>query len=202
MESISNEKDKGNTKKKLLEALASIVETEGFEKIGVNVIATKAGVSKVLIYRYFGSVDNMIIEYLSENNFWANFSVELPKNDNIRDFIKQMFRNQIAGLRQSIVMRRIQRWELTVNNTVIEKLRLKRESKAITLITVISQLTNHDQEEVAALATIMSTSLTYLSFYSETSPIYNGIDLHNDRGWEQIAKGVDLIIDMWFDYKK
>lgn len=68
MEGVNNEKDRDFTTKRLLDAVGEIIIKDGFDKVGVNAIASKAGVSKVLIYRYFGSVDNMIVEYLSQDD--------------------------------------------------------------------------------------------------------------------------------------
>ena len=79
---------------------------------------------------------------------------------------------------------------------------MRRESKGITLITVVSQLAQYPQEDVAALATILSASITYLTMLCEHCPMYNGIDLQSEKGWSQIAKGVDLLIDAWYDSHK
>lgn len=202
MEIANKEKDKEYTKQKLLTAVGIVIDREGFEKVGVNAVANEAKVSKILIYRYFGSLDDLIIEYLSVNDFWISFSIDLPKDDNLKEFLKTMFRKQISQLRSNKLMGRLHRWELSANNSVIEKLRLKRESKGITLITIISQLAQYPQEDVAALATILSASITYLTMLSEHCPMYNGIDLQSEKGWIQIAKGVDLLIDAWYDHKK
>ena len=198
MEKSSNEKDRSNTKQKLLKALESIIRDDGFEKLGVNAISAKAGVSKILIYRYFGSVDEMILEFLAQKDFWINFSIDLPNGGDLKKFIKKMFRDQIAQLRNDQIMQRLHRWELSTNNSTMDKLRLKRESKGVTLVTIISQLSKHPQEEVAALATIMSASISYLVLLSENCAIYNGIDIQSDKGWEQISVGMDLLIDKWY----
>lgn len=199
MENINNEKDRDFTTKRLLDAVGEIIIKDGFDKVGVNAIASKAGVSKVLIYRYFGSVDNMIVEYLSQDDFWVNFSVDFPKNENLKEFIKKMFRDQIYQLRNSKLAQELYRWELTSHNSVIEKLRLKREAKGVTLITIVSQLSNHPHEEVASIATLLSAAISYLILLSNNCPTYNGIDLQNDKGWEQIACGIDLLVDKWYN---
>lgn len=199
IESINNEKDRESTEKKLLEAVGEIIIKYGFDKVGVNAIASKAGVSKVLIYRYFGSIDNIIVEYLSQNDFWLSFSVDFPKDKNLKGFIKKMFRDQIIQLRSSKLEQELYRWELTNHNGVIEKLRLKREAKGITLITIISQLAKHPQEEVAAIATLLSAAISYLVLLSDNCSMYNGIDLQSDKGWDQLAFGIDLLVDKWYD---
>lgn len=202
MESFNNEKDRESTIKKLLEAIGEIIIKDGFEKVGVNAIASRAGVSKVLIYRYFGSVDNMIVEYLSQNDFWINFSVDFPKDENLKEFIKKMFQDQIYQLRTNKIVRQLYRWELTTdsrNNNIIEKLRLKREAKGITLITIVSQLTRHSQEEVAAIATLLSASISYLVLLSDSCSMYNGIDLQSDKGWNQLICSINWLVDKWYD---
>ena len=57
-------KNREQTEEKILEAVGSIIENQGFEKVGINAIATEAGVSKMLIYRYFGGVEELIAQYL------------------------------------------------------------------------------------------------------------------------------------------
>ena len=57
-------KDKELTQEKILEAVDSIIVNDGFERVGVNAIAQNAGVSKMLIYRYFGGLDELIAQYL------------------------------------------------------------------------------------------------------------------------------------------
>lgn len=202
MKEYNIEKDKENTKKRLLNALGNIIDRNGFDKIGVNAVANEAKVSKVLIYRYFGSLDNMVIDYLSENRFWDNFSINLPKDENLKEFLKSIFHKQIAQLKQNTQIAKIYKWELLEQNTVIEKFRLKREARNMTLITLMSQLTNHPQDKLAALATIINSSITYLILLSQNCPIYNGIDLQDEKGWKQISEGIDLLIDAWFDSTK
>ena len=46
------EKDRETTEKRLLTAVGEIVEESGLESLGINAVAQRAGVSKMLIYRY------------------------------------------------------------------------------------------------------------------------------------------------------
>ena len=125
--------------------------------------------------------------------------VYLPTHGQFKEFIKKMFRDQIYQLRNSKLAQELYRWELTSHNSVIEKLRLKREAKGVTLITIVSQLSNHPHEEVASIATLLSAAISYLILLSNNCPTYNGIDLQNDKGWEQIAYGIDLLVDKWYN---
>ncbi|MEG0647254.1 MAG: TetR/AcrR family transcriptional regulator, partial [Bacteroides sp.] len=50
------ERDREATEKRLIDTIGQMVAEQGFEKIGINAVAAQSGVSKILIYRYFGSV--------------------------------------------------------------------------------------------------------------------------------------------------
>ena len=52
--SIIGERDREATEKRLLDTIGKMIAEDGFEKIGINAIATQSSVSKILIYRYFG----------------------------------------------------------------------------------------------------------------------------------------------------
>ena len=190
-------KDRELTEKRILEAVGNIIENDGFEKTGVNAIAQRAGVSKMLIYRYFGGIDELIAQYLLRKDYWANTDTGIIKVSDIGGSLKRLFREQIMRLRSDITLKRLCRWELTTENENIRRLREKREQNGCNLIKVISRLTGSQNSEVASLASIISASISYLVLMEEQSPIYNGIDLQSDKGWEQIVKGIDLIIDLW-----
>ena len=54
------------TEKRLLEAVSRVIEDEGFTKIGINRIARQAQCDKVLIYRYFGGLDGLLVAWAKQ----------------------------------------------------------------------------------------------------------------------------------------
>lgn len=190
-------KSREQTESKILEAVASIVESDGFEKLGINTIALKANVSKMLIYRYFGGLEELVARFIMQKDYWANTDTLILNPHSVGDSIKSMFRNQIEQLRNDVTLRRLCRWELSCHNASIDQLRDKREENGCNLIKVVSRLTGCSNSEVASLASILSASISYLTLIEEQCPTYNGISLQTDKGWEQIAQGVDMIVDLW-----
>jgi AcrR family transcriptional regulator len=71
-------KNRQATELTLIKAVDDIIEENGFEGLGINAIAAKAKVSKMLIYRYFNSLDGLIAAYIRQNDYWINFNEELP----------------------------------------------------------------------------------------------------------------------------
>jgi len=196
---IRIEKDRATTEKRLLETIGKMIAEKGFEKIGINAVAAQSGVSKILIYRYFGSVEGLMAAYIRHYDFWINFPLQTPRREELADFLKKMFRLQMEQLHNDPILKRLSRWELSSKNAMIDELCRQREKTGLQLIEVVSKLTNRSQKEVAALATIISASITYLVMLEDFSPEYNGIPLNKNDGREQIYNGIDVIIDQWLE---
>lgn len=65
-------KNRANTEQKLIKAVDHIVNARGFKGLGVNKVAKQAGVSKILIYRYFGTFERLLKCCVYEKDFWTN----------------------------------------------------------------------------------------------------------------------------------
>lgn len=190
-------KNRHATEQTLIKAVNDIIEESGFEGLGINAVAAKAKVSKMLIYRYFGSLDGLIVAYIQQNDYWINFNEQLPDKEHIGEFIKQVYKRQIVELRKSYTMKRLYRWELSTDNKIVRELREKRENKGIMLVEAIGKLTQHPQRETAAIASIVSAAISYLALLEENCPIYNGLKLQEESGWKQLEEGINILVDLW-----
>ncbi len=196
--SIAGERDREATEKRLLDTIGKMIAEGGFEKIGINAIATQASVSKILIYRYFGSVEGLMAAYIRQHDFWLNFPLECPNREKLPSFIKKIFQGQIEQLRNNPTLKRLYRWELSSNNDMIVKLREQREKIGVDLVTKVSELSGHPQQEIAVMATLLTASITYLVMLEDFCPVYNGIPLNENAGWDQINEGIENLINKTF----
>lgn len=190
-------KNRELTEKKIIDAVERIIENQGFEKLGINAVASEAGVSKMLIYRYFGGLYELLAHYLMQKDYWANTDTTILEQANVGESIKNMFRKQIKQMRNDIMLKRLCRWELTADNDNIRTLQDRRERNGRDLIQMVARLTGCSNAEVASLATILSASISYLVLMEEQTSTYNGIDLQSEEGWKQIMDGIGLMIDLW-----
>lgn len=72
------------TQKRIQEAALALLHREGFEAWGVNRIAREAGIDKVLLYRYFGSLEGLLQKIVDETSFW-------PVPDDLPDHSAEAF---------------------------------------------------------------------------------------------------------------
>lgn len=195
------ERDREGTEKRLLDTIGIMVAENGFEKIGINAVAARSGVSKILIYRYFGSVEGLMAAYIRQHDFWINFPGTTPNREQLPGFLKEMFRQQIEQLRSDPTLRRLHRWELSSGNEIIVKLREQREQMGVNRIKQVCALTRYPEKEMAVMASVLTASITYLVMLEEFCPVYNGITINQDSGWEQMSQGINSLIDKIFDHE-
>ncbi|SFF41443.1 TetR/AcrR family transcriptional regulator, partial [Spirosoma endophyticum] len=69
-----NKRDRAATTQRILQALGQVLDEEGLVGVRINRIAEKAAVSKVLIYRYFGSIEGLLDYYLQQGGVLPQFS--------------------------------------------------------------------------------------------------------------------------------
>lgn len=184
------------TEQRLLSAIQELIEESGFEKLGINAVASKAGVSKMLIYRYFGSLDGLVAAYIEQYVFGIILS-RIYRIGGIGEFYKRDVSLSIACSYGNYTLRRLYRWELMSGNKFIKDLRRQREDKGVWLIEAVSRLSGHPCREVAVIATLLSASISYLALLEENCDFYNGISLQTDEGWEQLQEGIDELISLW-----
>jgi len=190
------EKNRNQTEQRLIDAVEELVIEQGFEKLGVRMVADKAGVDKKLIYRYFKSLDGLIYECLKQHDFWSNESLELPEVSDLKDYAKGLFRKQVDELRSNDILKRLIRWELSNVNEFVSELRKQREDNGLLRLKDLSNMTGIPFEDLAAISSIVTGGITYLVLLEDNCRYYNGIDIQSNDGWEKLSKSIDNMIDL------
>lgn len=72
----TRKRSRPNTEQRFQDAVLELVADTGFAKLGVNLVAERAGADKVLIYRYFGGLDGLL-QRVAESRTWLPSADEL-----------------------------------------------------------------------------------------------------------------------------
>lgn len=190
------ERDRDMTEEKLINAVRELIVEDGFESLGVRKVAEQAGVNKTLIYRYFESLDGLIYAYMKKHDFWLNTLLEQPDVSDIKGYLKAFYRREIAEYRGDTVLKRLKRWELSSDKKIVVEVRAQREKNGVRFMEMMSGFAKIDKEQLQAISALMDAGISYLAMLEENCQMYNGIDIQSDKGWEQILKGIDTLIDI------
>jgi len=190
------ERDRDVTEEKLINAVGELIAEEGFESLGVRKVADRAGVNKTLIYRYFESLDGLIYAYMKKHDFWLNNTMEQPDVSDVKSYLKTFYRREIAAYRSNTALKRLKRWELSSDKALVAEVRAQREKNGVQFLDMMSGFAKLNKEQVQAISALTDAGIAYLAMLEENCRIYNGIDIQSDKGWEQIAGGIDALIDL------
>ena len=192
-------RDSRATRAKLIAAVGAILSRKGFAALGVNAVARKAGVDKVLIYRYFGGMDQLVAAFARESDFWPSIE-ELAGGDlhayadlALPEKLSRLAANYTRAIRSRPLTLEIMAWETVERNHLTGELESVREN---TMMQFYQAFFNEHRTDLdlTALTAIIGAALSYLAARARHIDLYNGIDLRSDHGWERLQASVDAII--------
>jgi AcrR family transcriptional regulator len=198
---------KESTKKQILDAVAHLLATKGFQAIGINAIAREAGVDKVLIYRYFENLPMLLKIFAKHEEFWPTFEQLLGTDiDQIpgldpTDLLINLFTNQLKELRKRPTTQAILCWELFQRNELTDALTNAHEEQGAELIKLTpEELQDVPGVDVPAVLSLIHAGINFLVLRSKTTQFYGGVDIQSEKGWKQLESGIQTIIKAFMAY--
>ena len=199
------QRDKVQTRKKIMEAVERVLVKTGFQSIGINSIAREAEVDKVLIYRYFGGLPQLLRACAEEGAYWPSLrellgdEVKLHRAANVDDLIINLLTNYLRELRRRKNTQEILRWDFLYRNELTEQLDTAREKQGSELFAAVSvDSSRYPEIDLPAITALLHAGIGYLVLRSKSADKYLGIDLHSNYGWMRLEKVVRLLIKGYF----
>lgn len=195
------QRNKTQTRAAILDAVGQLLARSGFKELGVNSIAREAGVDKVLIYRYFGGLPELLKAFAEETSFWPDLPELMSGIAQPPEQLTEVERARLLllafgrALRRRPLTQEIMRWELLEQNELTEALARHRERQSAKLFQGFGDLEGID---VPAIASLLAAGQTYLILRSKTVNIYNGIALRSEADWERIERAASALVDAAF----
>jgi AcrR family transcriptional regulator len=192
-------RDREATRTRLITAVGTLLGREGFKGLGVNALAREAGVDKVLIYRYFGGLSELIAAFGREGNFWPSIK-ELAGGDieeygrlPLTEQLSRLGRNFISAIRQRPLTQEILAWEMVERNELTIELETIRENTMMNFFDMFFPATNKGPD-IAAMGAVIGAGVSYLVCRGRQISLYNGVDLQSEAGWQRLQRAIDTMI--------
>jgi AcrR family transcriptional regulator len=197
-------RDKEYTKARILAAVGKLLAESGFRQLGINAIAQEAGVDKVLIYRYFGSLSGLLQAFGQEGNYWPSVEdlvagVSAKAEDSRADWATQLLMQLLYELQQRPTTQEILRWEILEGNELTQELAIARNRVATESLRLLADkfgLSKH--QDLSAISAILIAGVVYLVLRAKANPTFLGIDFSSPHGWQRIEQAATSIIQSTF----
>jgi AcrR family transcriptional regulator len=196
-------RDREETRKRILAAMGRLLARKGSRGLGINAIAREAQVDKVLIYQYFGGLNQLYRAFALEGNTFPSLEEvaegRLQKLSNLSpaEGAKAMILGFGRSIRRRPITKEMMRWELQERNGLTEALAKERERQSQEWLALAPNLHGAD---LAAVSSILVAGQVFLTLRAKTADTYNGIDLHSESGWKRIEDAVALLSDLFFQH--
>ncbi|MGF7216750.1 AcrR family transcriptional regulator [Spirosoma lacussanchae] len=189
-------RNRAKTTQRIVEALEEVIAERGLEGVGVNRVAEKANVSKVLIYRYFGGMEGLLEYYVKMGKLFPVF------NPAVLDQIRPLHDSDVARIwyRQVIQTYRYFRTfkaarevlkATVIENDSIAETAAKAQDEEMTRL--VSQLSFVKGADTQAISAVILGAMTYLTIMAQNDRTMVSIDLRSEEGWKRIENAVKAI---------
>ncbi len=198
-------RNREQTEARLLQALGEVLARDGFGAIGVNAVAREAGVDKVLIYRYFGGLPELLATWGRSGRFWPSIT-ELLGNDPqtflalpTAERYARFFDHFIDGLRARPLTIEILAAEVLERNELTALLETEREAWGEQAARLLGGADFARRPELQGLTILLIAGVQYLLVRARRIRIFGAIDLRSDEGWAMLKASVRATALRMFD---
>lgn len=185
------------TERRLIAAVGEVMQARGVEGLGVNAIAQQAGVTKVLIYRYFGGLEGLVKAYAESADFWPTLDEVLgPEREVLADpdrarAVRTLMERYAAALRARPLTLDLLAWECVKRVPLVELLEDAREAYSTALYQEFERAGFVHNRDVMVLGTLISAAIHYFAMRSRHIRIFGGVDIRSDEGWAVMMDAVE-----------
>jgi AcrR family transcriptional regulator len=186
------QRDRAGTQARILAAVGEVLAREGFDGIGVNAIAKQAGVDKVLIYRYFGGLPELLRAWGASGRFWPRVAdllgdepaamMDLPAAERFARF----FEHFIDELRRRPLTLEILAAEVRQRNELTAILEAEREEWGAEASRVLGGPAFQSNRHAGPVTLLLVAGVQYLLLRSRHTRVFGGLDIQSDAGWDEI----------------
>jgi AcrR family transcriptional regulator len=192
-------------KAKLVQAVGETLKDKGYEGLGVNKIVARAGVSKPMVYEYYGSLNGLLKTYIGGKDFWVPYleSIvlsEKPTPDELKSCFIKMLHDQFRFFHGEKEMQRLVHWQVKGYNPLMRATCEAREREGARLLRLAD---DHFRKSGISLKAVMAMLVggIYYNVLHDSAGLGTmaGIDLRNEKDFDLMLKTMAKIVEWAFD---
>jgi AcrR family transcriptional regulator len=194
-------RDKEATKQRLVDAVGALLAREGFSSLGVNSVAQEAGVDKVLIYRYFGGMTDLLQAFGQSGDFWPSIAEVIGEDPSeLMDLpLAERWANGLIryadALRRRPVTKEILAWEQIEQNELTNVLRQARERWFQELMTHFPDDEGATDADLVTTILLIVGAIHYFTVLGRLQTDFVGAAIDTDEGWNHIGSVISTICE-------
>ncbi len=156
------------TEQRLLDALGAILLDDGYPGAGVNAVARRAGCDKVLIYRYFGGFDELLLAFAETTELWWEVDEVMPEATEsiaqipLAEYLQTLLDRYVVALEARPLALEIMAWELSAQNNLTQALARVRSERGMELVRRLRAAYRQPSIDIGGILGVFGAAINYL----------------------------------------
>lgn len=201
-------RDRARTEERILAALGAILaEAGGSRRIGVNAVAERAGVDKVLIYRYFGGLEGLLAAFAEKADLWPTVDEvarerAIPATD-LAQSLAALVQGYLAALRRRPVTLEAIAWETAEQNALSQRLdRLREQWRRDATARVFRDHKVPARVDIEAVMAVLAAAADHLAARGRLGGSFQGVALDDPVGHKRLDDAIAAILEGVLNYAR
>lgn len=189
-------RDRAGREARILDAVGAVLLRDGFRSLGINTVAREAGVDKVLIYRYFGGLPDLVRAFGARTRLWPE-PTELLGPDlkafqalPMAERYAVFFEHLVDALRARPLTIEVLAAEMVDRDLLGDILVEQREAWSAEVRKAFGGKAAMRRHDFHGLTLLLVGGAQYLLVRSRSTRAFEGIDLQSDKGWNRLKASV------------
>ncbi|MEI6642679.1 MAG: TetR/AcrR family transcriptional regulator [Novosphingobium sp.] len=189
-------RNRGQTETAILEGAKALLSEEGFQALGVNAVARRAGCDKQLIYRYFGGLDGLVEAIGGDLASWLQDGVPpVAQPATYAELMECMALAFLDALRANPLVQKIAAWELSEPSPLVVKLAEARAGSLARWIGAIrGDLLPPANVDAPAINAVVIAAIQHLVLSGATTGMFAGVALREEADWDRVRKVIARMV--------
>lgn len=194
--------DKDDKMKRLVDTIGELLLEKGHQAIGINQVAAHAGISKPMIYDYFGSLNELVKAYIRKKDYWMPFFEQLTLPDAgdraaLEAFFKLTLQEEFLYFFQEPEMQRLILWQISTVSPLMRSISETREREGVKLLALADPYFRESGISFRAVSALIVGGIYYMVLHG----VYNkstvcGIDVNQSGDRAIVLKTVGALVSL------
>lgn len=156
------------TEQRILDAVSTILLEQGYPAVGINEIARQAGCDKVLIYRYFGGLDELLLAFAETTSLWWEVDEIITEQAGdvatvaLPDYLETLLNRYVKILESRPLALEIMAWEMSAQNGLTTALARTRSEQGMALVKRIRAFYDQPSIDIGGILGVFGAAINYL----------------------------------------
>ncbi len=180
------------TKSHITDAAMRLLADRGFTALGINALASAAGVDKQLIYYHFGGLAGVVRALGSQLDLWLGAPLQARPGESYAEAAARLLCSYAEALRNNTLVLKLLAWELCEPSEALAELEQTRSLAMATWVDTWRRSVGNAPPGVDAPAinALLLAGLQHLALREHSVGSFAGLDLKDPQSRQRIAQAV------------